>query len=228
MVDLNNLIYQSFKNEIALEKHIATKLPNAGGFFPFKVFQFSSFFSKPNYFYKASILLLCLTIFLFQIITVFLFLFLFLFRCIIVNRPPKNIIVSSITYRDLMNDSVEQLNLPKNDFFYINILSLILYVKKDRLLKYLIFLIGYTRYVIVNSNEYFILFLNYKDILKSYMLSVYILDNPEVVVLTEDHYQRFAFIISNLKGDNLHEMKKENINDEIMNNLRKKYYRPTQ
>ena len=36
------------------------------------------------------------------------------------------------------------------------------------------------------------------------------------------------FIISNLKGDNLHEMKKENINDEIMNNLRKKYYRPTQ
>jgi hypothetical protein len=31
------------------------------------------------------------------------------------------------------------------------------------------------------------------------MLTVYILDNPDVVVLTEDHYQRFAFIISNLK-----------------------------
>jgi hypothetical protein len=34
------------------------------------------------------------------------------------------------------------------------------------------------------------------------------------------------FIISNLKGANIHEMKKENINDKIMNDLRKKYYRP--
>jgi hypothetical protein len=34
------------------------------------------------------------------------------------------------------------------------------------------------------------------------------------------------FIISNLKGDNIHEMKKENINDKVMNDLRKKYYRP--
>jgi len=35
------------------------------------------------------------------------------------------------------------------------------------------------------------------------------------------------FIISNLRGDNLHEMKKEEINDIIMNQLRKKYYRPS-
>ena len=35
------------------------------------------------------------------------------------------------------------------------------------------------------------------------------------------------FIISNLKGDNLHNMKKEDINDKIMNDLRKNYYRPS-
>jgi hypothetical protein len=199
MVDLKNLIYQSFKNEIELEKHLASKLPNSRGFFPFKVSQFSSFFLKPNYYYKASIILLCITVFLFQFITGFLFYFLFLFRCIISQRPPKNIIVSSIKNRNLINDAIKQLNLPKNDFFYINLLSLILNVKKDRLLKYLFFLIGYTRYIIINSNECFVLLLNYKDILNSYLLTVYILDNPGVIVLTEDHYQRSAFIISKLQ-----------------------------
>lgn len=34
------------------------------------------------------------------------------------------------------------------------------------------------------------------------------------------------FIISNLKGDNIHKMEKSEINDRIMNKLRKKYYRP--
>ena len=36
------------------------------------------------------------------------------------------------------------------------------------------------------------------------------------------------FIISNLKGKNIHSLKKSNINDEIMNKLRKVYYRPPQ
>jgi hypothetical protein len=197
MLDLKKLIYESFINEIALEKHIANKLPNTKGFIPFKVFQFSSLFSKPNLFYKLVLTIFCITIFLFQFILGFLFLF--IFRWISKQRPPRNIIVSSIIYRDLMNDTIDQLKLSKNHFFYSSIFNLILYVNKDRLFKYLFFLIGYTRYIIINSKDLFIFFLNYKDILKSYLLSVYIIDNPEVVVLTEDHYQRFAFIISNLE-----------------------------
>jgi len=35
------------------------------------------------------------------------------------------------------------------------------------------------------------------------------------------------FIISNLRGDNMHQMEKSEINDIIMNELRKKYYRPS-
>jgi len=35
------------------------------------------------------------------------------------------------------------------------------------------------------------------------------------------------FIISNLKGENIHNMKNDNINDEKMNELRKIYYRPS-
>lgn len=34
------------------------------------------------------------------------------------------------------------------------------------------------------------------------------------------------FIISNLQGYNINQMKKNDVNDKIMNNLRKKYYRP--
>jgi hypothetical protein len=98
-----------------------------------------------------------------------------------------------------MNDAIDQLKLQRNNFFYAKYLNLIFYVNKNRLLTYLFFLIGYTRYLIINSKDYFILLLNYKDILKSYLLSVYIIDNSEVVVLTEDHYQRSAFIISNLE-----------------------------
>ncbi|WP_289663036.1 hypothetical protein [Flavobacterium panacagri] len=192
------LIYNGFKNEIALENHIAEKLSKPKGFVPFKVLQFSSIFLRPGFFYFAFIYALCFFVVLLQFVIGVLFFGFCLIRVFTLPKSKKNLIITSKSYRDIMSDAISQLNLSQNDFVNASIYNLIFLVKKNRLINYFFFLIGFTRYAIINSDYLFVFLLNYKDLLKLYLLSVYITDNPEVVVLTEDHYQRFAFIISNL------------------------------
>lgn len=195
---LVKLIFESNLNEIALEAHISSTFHNSHGFFPFKVLQFSSVFTRPNFFYHSTIRILLLLIIAVQFSIAILFYILFFFRLFIPQKPANNIIVSSKIYKDLVNDSLDQLRLNQESFSYVNFFFLLSYVNKERLIKYLCFLLKYTRYAIIYSKDLFLSLLYYKDILKSYLLCVYIIDNPKLIVLTEDHYQRSAFMISNL------------------------------
>ena len=197
-IGLFKLIYDSFKNEIALENHIAKKFSKPNGFVPYKVLQFSSIFLKPGFFYFASINTLCFFVVLLQFMIGVLFFGFYLIRLITLPKSQKNLIITSKSYRDITRDAISQLNLSQLNFSNASNYNLIFLVKKSRLIRYFFFTIGLTRYIILNSDNVFIFLLNYKDLLKLYLISVYIIDNPDVVVLTEDHYQRFAFIVSNL------------------------------
>ena len=201
-VGLYELIYDSFKNEIALENHISEKFSKPFGFVPFKVLQFSSIFLKPNFFYFALLYALCFFSVLLQFVIGILFFGFFLIRLITLPKGQKNIIITSKSHSDIVRDSISQLNLSQNLFINASNINLIFLVKKIRLIKYFFFLIGFTKHIILNSNSVFVILMNYKDLLKLYLLSVYIVDKPKVVVVTEDHYQRFAFIVSNLECSN--------------------------
>lgn len=199
---LYKLIYDSFKNELALENHIAEKLSKPGGFVPFKVLQFSSIFLKPSFFYFALLYALCFFAVLLQFVIGILFFGFYLIRLINLPKGQKDLIITSKSHMDIVRDAISQLNLSQNQFINASNINLIFLVKKNQLIKYFFFLVGFTKHIILNSDSVFVLLLNYKDVLKLYLLSVYILDNPEVVVVTEDHYQRFAFIVSNLECSN--------------------------
>ncbi|MFW0737287.1 hypothetical protein [Flavobacterium sp. T12S277] len=199
---LYKLIYDSFKNEIALENHIADKLSKPNGFVPFKVLQFSSIFLKPGFFYFALIYTLCFFAVLLQFVIGILFFGFYLTRLITLPKGQKDLIITSKSHMDIVRDAISQLDLSQNHFINASNINLIFLVKKNRLIKYFFFIIGFTKHIILNSDSVFVFLLNYKDLLKLYLLSVYIIDNSEVAVVTEDHYQRFAFIISNLECSN--------------------------
>ena len=212
---LYKLIYDSFTNEVALENHLSEKLLKPNGFVPFKVLQFSSFFLKPGFLYFASIYALCFFVVLSQFVIGILLFGFYLIRLITLAKSQKSLIITSKSYKNLLMDVIIQLNLPQNHFINATNVNLIFLVKKNRLIKYFFFLIGFTKYILLNSDNVFILLLNYKDLLKLYLLSVYIIDNPKVEVITEDHYQRFAFIGSNLECSNFVVVQHGYIDDSI-------------
>ncbi|WP_353077516.1 hypothetical protein [Flavobacterium sp.] len=199
---LTQVIYNAFINEIELEKHIIEKFSKPLRFIPYKVLQFSSIFLKPNFFYFALLYALCFFVVLLQFVIGILFFGFILIRLISLPKGQKNLIITSKSHMDIVRDSISQLNLSQNLFINASNINLIFLVKKNRLIKYFFFLTGFTKYIILNSESVFVLFLNYTDILKLYLISVYIIDNPKVIVVTEDHYQRFAFIVSNLECSN--------------------------
>lgn len=197
-INVKKLIFESFINEIKLESHIAGKFSIAKEFIPFKVLQLSSIFRSPNFFYFFFLFIFCLYVFLLQFIIGFLFLVSYPVSIFFNSKKQKNLIITSKSYHGLMTDAIAHINLSENDFIYARILNLMRHVRHVRLASYFFFLIRFTKYVILNSKQKLTLFLFYKDLLKIYLLSAYILDNPEIIVLTEDHYQRHAFICSNL------------------------------
>ena len=199
---LNELMYNTILNEIELEKHITEKLSKPLGFIPYKVVQFSSIFLKPIFFYFLLLYALCFFVVLLQFVIGILFFGFFLIRLISLTKGQKDLIITSKSHMDIVRDSISQLNLSQNLFINASYINLIFLVNKNRLIKYFFFLTEFTKYIILNSDRVFVLFLNYTDILKLYLISVYIIDNPKVIVVTEDHYQRFAFIVSNLECSN--------------------------
>ncbi|MCE4217585.1 hypothetical protein GD586_08995 [Pseudarcicella sp. GAP-15] len=196
---LIKLIFESNSNEIALENHLASKLPNSSGFVPFKVLQFSSIFSIPDFIYFFSLSFFCFLVVLFQFLLGIFFLILYPVGLIFITSKSKNLIVSSTSYKDLMRDAITQINLSERDFIYASTLNLIRSVSNFRLACYFFFIIRFTAYITLHSNQRFVYFLYYKDLLKLYLLSVFIMDNPDTVVITEDHYQRYAYLLSNLE-----------------------------
>ena len=133
---LYKLIYDSFKNEIALENHTVEKFSKPNGFVPFKVLQFSSIFLKPDFFYFASVYALCFFSILLQFVIGVLFFGVFFIRLITLPKGQKNLIITSKSHIFIVRDAINQLNLPQIHFINASNFNLILLVKKKRLIKY--------------------------------------------------------------------------------------------
>jgi len=194
-----NNIHNAFLNEISLERNLSEKHHVSNNYLPFKVLQFSSYFSKPGFFYYLFIYLFCVFVILFQFLIGFTFSVLYVFRFFISFNIPINLIVSSKSFRSVTLDVIKQLELSEEQFTWASLFNLTLLVRRIRLIQYLPFIIGFMRYVILFSDHVFLVFLHFKDLLKLYLIHVHIIDNQKLVVLTEDHYQRFAYSLSNLE-----------------------------
>lgn len=212
-IKIQKLIYEAFLNEYALEKQLKKKFSIEQDFLNFKVTQMSTFFKVPNLFYFFSIFFLCLIFTLYQFILGIFALFFFFLRFVIPKNLPKNLMIRTADKR-LVSRSISQLNLDIDEFIDFRNLNLIFFVKKNRLFNYLFFYLNFIL-LCLKSDIFVILLLNFKDLFKLYLLTVYLLDNPGISVISDCHYQRYAYLLSKLKENNLIVVQHGYIDDTI-------------
>ncbi|MDA7855144.1 hypothetical protein N9A68_05625 [Cyclobacteriaceae bacterium] len=212
---LYKLIYDAFNNEIAIQRHLMEKYLKVQGFVPFKILQFSSLFLKPSFFYSLFLRIFCGCCFLLHLFLGVLLFILYPLRLIEVGKRTKNLIITSNPYKVIVREAITQLKLQPTDFIDASISNLLFLVRKTHLINFLFFFFGFTKYLIRNAKNPFLFLLQYTDLLRLYLVSAYIIDNPNIAVITEDHYQRFPFIVSNLRCSNFIIVQHGYIDDSI-------------
>lgn len=211
---LIKIIHESYLNERALENHLKIKHSISNNFFDFKVLQFSSYFANASILYNITILLCCIFFLISQILIGIILLFFSFFFLLIPKTTPKNLLSqTSLSYS--LNNIVLKLNLKPSDFFNLSVLNLMFLVKTTRLFNYFFFIIKFSYYSFISNSNMFLLFLNMMDLFKQYLISVYLIDTPEVVIITDDHYQRNAYLFSKLCGENYIVIQHGYIDDSI-------------
>ncbi|MDP2420246.1 hypothetical protein [Sediminibacterium sp.] len=213
--DIVFIIYDAFLNEMALEKHIKKERLISFIFFDYKVLQFSTYFSKPNYIYLFLLICLCFLFIAVQFVISIILFFIGLLFFAFPQFRKKNLIVLTSSKQSLI-EGIKQFNLKEEDFILSNKINLLTRVSKSTLLGYVFFFFYFTFYVIKKRENIFLFFLNYKDLFDLYLLSMILYENPDLLVISDDHYQRNAFLISNLHGGKYYVLQHGFIDPKIM------------
>lgn len=199
---------------MALENHFKQERSINNRFLNYKVLHFTSYFSKPNYVYLFVLVCLCILFVIMQFFFSILLIFISSLLFYIPEFSKKNIIVLTSSKKPLFQ-AINQLNFSSNDFIFSKSINLLIRISKKALFNYLFFFFHFTFYVIKQRYNWFLFFLNYKDLLNLYLLSNYLIENPKLSVFSDDHYQRNAFIVSNLQGQNYYVLQHGFIDDSI-------------